>query len=341
MATRRNVGNDISKHVTTIQQDEIHIRNESTGAMISHPYGDNKGNGNGRYHRILSRRAIALGFAVAVAVLVVVSMVSLIVKTESSIAKDDTRLRQSHHFFNNSIPKRLADVEVDKKPETTTIISQDKDGNNSTEKPLEIYLTFEDPPIFEAPIINPKTKDFDPNIAGVVVTKIQGATHLRALRQMLCLFTKAYNNRVNHDIIVFTSEELDQKDVEELGKIVSPAKMIVEVDNPGLQKMVDDLSPSRKSHLLERCNAKSSSELSWYTKCSEVGSYKTIKGERIAYNWQAEFRTLWLWTHPVLKPYKYMMWMDSDVFCTRIWNQDPIATMERHDLALVRKHIGS
>ena len=112
MATRRNVGNDISKHVTTTiqQDDEIHIRNEF-----------NKGNGNGRYHRILSRRAVVLGFAVAVAVLVV-SMVSLIVKTESSIVakSDDTRLRQSHHFFNNTISKRSDDVEVDNKKSETT-----------------------------------------------------------------------------------------------------------------------------------------------------------------------------------------------------------------------------
>ena len=32
-------------------------------------------------------------------------------------------------------------------------------------------------------------------------------------------------------------------------------------------------------------------------------------------------------------------WMDSDVFCTRVWKQDPIATMKRHDLVLVRRHI--
>lgn len=204
------------------------------------------------------------------------------------------------------------------------------------ERPLESQLTFDDPPEYEAPIVNPKTKDFDPTIPGVVVTKIQGPPHLRALRQMLCLLTKAYNNRVNRDIIVFTSEAIDRKEIEGLNTIVAPAKLIVEIDNPGLQQMVENLSPKRKKHLLERCHVNSVSELTWYTECTEEASYTTTKANRIAYGWQAEFRALWIWTHPILKPYKYMMWMDSDAFCTRVWNQDPIATMERHDLALVR-----
>eukprot|EP00536_Pseudo-nitzschia_multiseries_P008631 jgi/Psemu1/325289/estExt_fgenesh1_pg.C_2220007 len=32
------------------------------------------------------------------------------------------------------------------------------------------------------------------------------------------------------------------------------------------------------------------------------------------------------------------MWMDSDVFCTRVWEQDPIAAMQRYDLALLFDH---
>ena len=55
----------------------------------------------------------------------------------------------------------------------------------------------------------------------------------------------------------------------------------------------------------------------------------------LAYNWQAEFRSLWIWIHPLLASYNYMLWIDSDAFCTRTWNQDPFAVMERHDLALV------
>mmetsp|Transcript_9514 Transcript_9514/g.10245 ORF Transcript_9514/g.10245 Transcript_9514/m.10245 type:complete len:403 (+) Transcript_9514:72-1280(+) len=214
-----------------------------------------------------------------------------------------------------------------------------KKKKKKEEKPLEIYMTFEDPPIFEAPIIDQMIQDFDPVENAVIVTKIQGEPHLRALRQMLCLLTKAYNNRVNYDIIVFTSESINKTTVIELQTIVSPSKLIVEIDNPGLQNMVDNLSESQKTQLFERCgNVTSSSALSWYTECSEVTSKTILKGERIAYNWQAEFRALWLWTHPLLKPYKYMMWMDSDVFCTRIWNQDPIATTKRHDLVLLFDH---
>ena len=202
---------------------------------------------------------------------------------------------------------------------------------------LEIHKTFDDPPIFHPHISNPTIQDFDPKIPGVVVTKIQGPPHIRPLRQMLCLFTEAYNNRPNHDIIVFTSEPIEEEDIQELKSLVAPAKLILEIDNPGLQQMVDELSSEQKSHLLERCNAKTSADLSWYSKCEEVRSYTTIKNERVAYNWQAEFRALHLWTHALLTPYKYMLWIDSDAFCTRVWKQDPIAAMERYDLALVRQ----
>jgi hypothetical protein len=213
-----------------------------------------------------------------------------------------------------------------------------KGGKKKDEKPLEIDMTIEDPPIFEAPIVNPRTKDFDPRINGVVVTKIHGPPHLRIVKQMLCLFTKAYNNRVNHDIIMFTSEKIDQKDITELETIVHPAKLVVEIDNPGLDKMIDDLTPGQQKELVDRCNVNSTSELTWYTECTEKGSFDTLKGERIAYGWQAEFRSKWIWTHPLLAPYKYMMWMDSDAFCTRTWKQDPFATIERHDLALLFDH---
>ena len=319
--------------------------------------------------RVLSRRASMIRFPVSV---LVVSIVSLILRLELSIVANDTSStnsirqgllpNQNHHsgsenemvlqplLFNQSVSETkindFTEGSAKKNQPLTANQQNDKGGNNnstnnnnSTEKELEINLTIDDPPTFEAPIVNPNTKDFDLSIPGVVVTKIQGSSHLRALKQMLCLFTKAYNDRANRDIIVFTSEELELKEIEQLKEIVSPAKLIVEVDNPGLHTMVDKLSSKQKTHLFERCKVNSTSELTWYTKCTEVTSYSALKGERIAYNWQAEFRALWMWTRPVLAPYKYLMWMDSDVFCTRIWNQDPIARMERHDLALVRHNI--
>ena len=204
--------------------------------------------------------------------------------------------------------------------------------------PMEMDILIEDGPVYEAPIIYPNVRDFDSGINGVIVTKIQGSEReIDSARQMLCLLTKAYNNRVNHDIVVFTSEAINATQIESLQNIVHPAKLTVAVDNPGLHQMVDELSPARKKHLLDRCNVTKTSELSWRTKCWEEGSNQKTH-EMIAYNWQAEFRSLWMWTHPLLAPYKYMMWVDSDAFCTRIWNQDPFAAMERHDLALLFDH---
>ena len=201
--------------------------------------------------------------------------------------------------------------------------------------PAEIDIAIEDGPVFEAPIINPNTKSFDPNINGVIVTKVQGsAKDLDSTRQMLCLLTKAYNHRVNHDIVVFTSEAIEPDEITSLQKIVHPANLTVQIDNPGLHQMVEDLSPSRKKHLLDRCNVTSTSELHWRSYCWEVSS-KGKSREMLAYNWQAEFRSLWIWIHPLLASYNYMLWIDSDAFCTRTWNQDPFAVMERHDLALV------
>jgi hypothetical protein len=216
--------------------------------------------------------------------------------------------------------------------------NQDNGSNNTTDDKaiLEIFKTFDDPPVIRPPIVYPNIQDFDPNLPEmVVVTKIQGPPHLRALRQMLCLFTKAYNDRARRDVIVFTSEVIDPKDVQDLQFMAAPAKLTVEIDNPGLHDMVNSFSPVQQSKLLERCHVRSLSELTWYSQCDEVGSYGTIKGERLAYTWQAEFRALHLWTHEALQPYKYMMWMDSDAFCTRVWHEDPLAAIVRHDLVLV------
>mmetsp|Transcript_11460 Transcript_11460/g.26905 ORF Transcript_11460/g.26905 Transcript_11460/m.26905 type:complete len:531 (+) Transcript_11460:272-1864(+) len=219
------------------------------------------------------------------------------------------------------------------------IFKQERMGDkNATESPLEIHMRFNDPPIIQPPVVYPDTRDFDPSIPGVVVTKIHGSSQIQTLKKMLCLFTKAYNDRVHRDIIVFTSEALEENETKELREMVSPAKLSVEVDNPGLHKMVNDLSLERLKLLFDRCGVQTTSQLSWYTKCYDETSNSRVKGERIAYTWQTEFRALWLWTHPALKPYKYMMWMDSDVYCTRVWHQDPIAAMERYDLALLFDH---
>lgn len=48
-----------------------------------------------------------------------------------------------------------------------------------------------------------------------------------------------------------------------------------------------------------------------------------------------KFRSWQIWKHPALADYKYMLWMDSDGFSTRVWEQDPIAYTVAHDLVVL------
>jgi hypothetical protein len=302
---------------------------------------------------LFARRALAMGVGLAI---LATSILSTVVQMHATLENSRRRqifnghpqmnlssTRSSKRKPNSDAPSssnRAIEKISQKKKKKAKAAAEAGDGGttNNTEVPLEVDRIYDDPPVFDAPVVDRTVKDFDDSLPGVIVTKIQGPPHLRALKQMLCLLTKAYNDKVHHDIIVFSSEPINATSLQELLHIVAPAKLLFEVDNPGLQQMVDALPPDQKSSLLERCGGVgSSSALTWYAKCTEVRSYLTLT-ERLAYNWQAEFRALHLWTHPRLEPYRYMMWMDSDAFCTRAWDQDPIATMARYDLALLFDH---
>uniref|UniRef100_A0A7R9ZT01 Uncharacterized protein n=1 Tax=Craspedostauros australis TaxID=1486917 RepID=A0A7R9ZT01_9STRA len=163
----------------------------------------------------------------------------------------------------------------------------------------------------------------------VIVSKIQGLPHWDAVKQSFCLMHYAYNNRPLYDIVLFTSEAIPEDNIQEVQAMVQPAKFSVVVDNPGLHEMVRAYPPAVQQLTLDRCNATSIEELHWYSYCKERIFY-----ERLAYNWQAEFRTKHLWHHPALASYKTMLWMDSDVFATRVWKQDPVAIMLQNRLKL-------
>ncbi len=180
-------------------------------------------------------------------------------------------------------------------------------------------------------------REFDPNAPVVIATKIHGENTFSALKQSLCLLTKAYNYRVNYDVVVFSATEVNESLVDMAREIIAPAKFTLVLDNPGLQTMVDALSEDHKQNLLERCNATHSSQLLWQTRCVETASAGTSEMP-IAYNWQAEFRSLHIWKHPAIAKYRYMLWMDTDGFCTKVWQQDPIATMRRNDLVILFDH---
>ena len=164
----------------------------------------------------------------------------------------------------------------------------------------------------------------------VIATKIHSTNHLIALKQMLCLLHYAYNNRVLYDIVVFSTYPINDPLLEPIRNVVAPANLTLIVDTPPLKDVINSLQPPyRKEHLLKRCN-KTIEEIHWYDFCEENGKY-----ERLAYTWQAEFRSLQIWTHPILQQYKYMMWLDTDAFCTTIWDNDPISYMINNDLVLL------
>lgn len=182
---------------------------------------------------------------------------------------------------------------------------------------------------------NPPFSDFDPDAPAVIVTKIQGESTFGSLNQMLCLLKYAYNDRVKYDVVVFSADPLSDENLATLEATVAPANFTFVVDNPGLQTMVDALPEYQRKMLLERCsNATSSADLNWRTRCNETTSSGTTVMP-IGYNWQAEFRSLHIWKHPALANYKYMMWLDTDAFCTKVWQQDPISIMRKNDLVLL------
>ncbi|CAB9511790.1 expressed unknown protein [Seminavis robusta] len=170
----------------------------------------------------------------------------------------------------------------------------------------------------------------------VIATKIHGQHQLFILKQMLCLFTFAYNDRMKYDVIVFTTIPLEEKDVKDLEALGLPAKVSVVVDNPGLHVMVDNLEPDRKEKFLNRCNVTKTADLNWHSVCFEPdGTW-----QKLAYNWQAEFRSLHLWNHPALTNYRYMFWIDADGFSSEVWKRDPVAYFIENNLVMFFNNFG-
>jgi len=127
-------------------------------------------------------------------------------------------------------------------------------------------------------------------------------------------------------MVVFTANPLDEEEIQEWRDIVAPAKLTVVMDNMGFQEEIAALPPSAYNLFLERCNITDPAEvknLTWWSHCREPGETEG-GGGRLAYNWQAEFRSTRIWTHPALADYKYMLWMDADAFCSKPWEKDPI-----------------
>jgi hypothetical protein len=154
-----------------------------------------------------------------------------------------------------------------------------------------------------------KLVEFTKQPGVVIATKVHGLFQWNALEQSQCLLNQAFNNRVGYDIVVFTSEQIPDHRIEAVRKIVAPASFKVVMDNPGLQEMVNAMTEAQRKSILERCNVTKVEQLNWQdTKCQEDGTTP----ERLGYNWQAEFRSKWIWNHEALKDYTTMLWIDSD-----------------------------
>lgn len=177
---------------------------------------------------------------------------------------------------------------------------------------------------------NSDIAEFTHQEGGVIVTKVHGPHQLPLLQQSMCLLHQAYNHKVQYDIVVFTTLPIPDNDLAELRATIAPVKLTVVVDNEGIVQEIHKLSPVRRELFLKRCNVTSPEQINWDSECFEddVGMGK------IRYNWQAEFRSWHIWKHATLKKYKYMMWIDTDAFCTRVWERDPMAIAMKHDLVI-------
>ena len=183
-----------------------------------------------------------------------------------------------------------------------------------------------------------KVVDFERQDGVVIVTKLHGDPHVAMLEQSLCLLHYAYNHRVLYDIVVFSTLPISHASIERVKKLVAPANITFVVDNQGLQEEVNALDEVRKGRLLRRCNVTSVDEMDWYMYCMEKSKGYKKSMERIAYAWQAEFRALHIWNHPAILKYNYMLWLDTDSFCTKPWSRDPIAYMIRNRYSILFDH---
>lgn len=94
------------------------------------------------------------------------------------------------------------------------------------------------------------------------------------------------------------------------------------------------MTPSELKFLRNRCgiNDTSTQNLTWFHYCTESG----FAGKyNLGYAWQAEFRSLHIWTHPAIMKYKYMIWFDADCKMSQNWEVDPIKAMVKNDLTML------
>lgn len=101
---------------------------------------------------------------------------------------------------------------------------------------------------------------------------------VKVLKQMLCLLTAAYNERVNYDIVVFSTIDQDNETIAEIQAIVEPAKFTLVYENVSVGELIDTFSPARRQFFLDNCVENHTYQFTWDSGCPKIGS--------IRYNWQ-------------------------------------------------------
>jgi hypothetical protein len=149
---------------------------------------------------------------------------------------------------------------------------------------------------------------------------------------MLCLFTAAYNRHVNYDIVVFTTLEWERPARNQIQAVVPQTNLTFVVEGPPLHERINGLTASQRRYLFQRCHVPAGENITWAHVCSD-GPYQK-RDTVLSYAWQSEFRASRIWNMPALRNYKYMLWLDTDAYCTKPWFDDPVKLMVERDLVL-------
>lgn len=168
----------------------------------------------------------------------------------------------------------------------------------------------------------------------VIVTKTLWAKDMDVTQQMLCYISHAYNDKRRYDIVVFTTIPYTEEEIASLQEVVAPTNLTVVSDGPPLEEHLAAMTQEEREFLYKRCNVKKNETLTWQHYCTEPDSHHY---NNLGYCWQAEFRAYNIWTHPAIRKYKYMIWMDADTRVAAEWtdDNDPMKVMVENDLHLL------
>ena len=246
-------------------------------------------------------------------------------KSMLQVLKDSPILQKSFHLMSQDSPaEENHNSNRDKSKNPDASLEDIHDDQSSL-----MFIPDDEPPNNNSAIV-----DFERQPRVVIAVKIHGSSHMKQLIQSQCLLKVAYNRRTKYDVLVFTTEPIEEDDARILRDVVHPAHLRIVTDKMTLSDQLERMTPKQVDVLVNRCqNVTTKEDLRWWTRCCEEGSNQACMP--LAYSWQSEFRALHLWKSEFLKPYRYMLWIDSDAFPTRIWQQDPVAFLIRNKLKIL------